>query len=49
MKNNILLLIILFSFLNCTEKVTTKIEKPDLKKEIEKIIAEKNPTVGVSV
>ena len=49
MKNNILLLIILFSFLNCTEKVTRQPVKPDLKKEIEKIIAGKNATVAVSV
>lgn len=49
MKNKLLLLLAFFSLLNCTEKATIKTEKPDLKKEIEKITAGKNATVGVSV
>ena len=49
MKNKLLLLLAFFSLLNCTEKATTKTEKPDLKKEIEKITAGKNATVAVSV
>lgn len=49
MKNKLLLLLAFFSLLNCTEKAITKTEKPDLKKEIEKITTGKNATVGVSV
>ena len=46
MKNKLLLLFILFTFLNCEKK---QVVKTDLKAEIQKIIAGKNATVGVSV